>query len=357
MRFSLLFFWGLCALAGSLAAQQAPKYSNEFLTLGVGARALGMGQAQTATVGDVTAGYWNPAGLTRIEGRYEGALMHAAYFAGIANYDYAGFATQIDSTSVLGITALRFGVDDIPDTRFLYDPTSGQIDFNRVRFFAAADWAFLLSYAKRDVLLPGLRLGANFKVIYRQVGNFADAWGFGLDGGAQYDVGQWRFGLTAHDITSTFNAWSYNTVEIDSILIADPRSAFPETAVEITLPRWRLGVARRVAFGERFGALLTTDLVFTFDGRRNVLVSGDPVSIDPAVGLELDYRQRVFLRGGVNNGQRTRNFDGSEQTEVQPNFGLGVRLGQFQIDYALTNIGDFSETLYSNVFSLRATFP
>lgn len=39
--------------------QTAPKYSNEFLSLGVGGRALGMGGAQVSQVNDVTAGYWS----------------------------------------------------------------------------------------------------------------------------------------------------------------------------------------------------------------------------------------------------------------------------------------------------------
>ena len=48
----------------SASAQNAPKYSNEFLYIGVGARGLGMGGAQAASVNDITSGYWNPAGLT-----------------------------------------------------------------------------------------------------------------------------------------------------------------------------------------------------------------------------------------------------------------------------------------------------
>jgi hypothetical protein len=76
---------------------KTPKYSNEFLNLGVGARAMGMGNTQVAITDDVTSGYWNPAGMTGMTRKYEISLMHASYFAGIANYDYIGFATPIDS--------------------------------------------------------------------------------------------------------------------------------------------------------------------------------------------------------------------------------------------------------------------
>src|SRR6478752_7434864 len=117
-----LFFFSFAQffLIGLIQAQiTAPKYSNEFLNIGIGARSLGMANVQTASVNDVTAGYWNPAGLLNIKTKYEVGLMHAEYFAGISKYDYVGFATQIDSQSVLAVSAIRFGTDNIPDTRFL----------------------------------------------------------------------------------------------------------------------------------------------------------------------------------------------------------------------------------------------
>ena len=52
----------ILALCSSSSAQFR-KYSNEFLNIGVGGRALGMGNTQVSIVQDATAGYWNPAGL------------------------------------------------------------------------------------------------------------------------------------------------------------------------------------------------------------------------------------------------------------------------------------------------------
>ena len=95
---------------------QARKYSNEFLNVVVGARALGMANSYISSVNDVTAGFWNPAGLLGIGNQHQGSLMHSEYFAGIAKYDYGAYATRIDSSSVLGVTLIRFGVDDIPNT-------------------------------------------------------------------------------------------------------------------------------------------------------------------------------------------------------------------------------------------------
>ena len=343
----------LCLLAWQSAFSQtiAPKYSNEFLAIGVGARALAMGNAQVALVNDATAAYWNPAGLLSMSHDYSLSLMHAEYFAGIAKYDYAGFSTRIDSSSVMAVSAIRFGVDDIPDTRFLFD-ANGTINYDNIRFFSAADYAFLLSYARQPSFLPGLQLGANAKVVHRSVGKFANAWGFGLDAGAQYRRGGWQFGLMLRDITSTFNAWTYNS-ELLKDVYSQTGNDIPESSLEVTLPRAILGVAREFRFSEKLGALLALDLVNTFDGKRNTLIKSELVSLDPQMGMELAYQDLIFLRAGIGQFQQEINFEGNSYTTFRPNGGLGVRINKVMIDYALTNIGSQSSAPYSHVFSLK----
>jgi len=351
-KIALLLLGNFFALTTITAQITAPKYSNEFLNIGVGARALGMANVQVATVNDVTAGYWNPAGLLKIKNKYELALMHSEYFAGIAKYDYAGFATPIDSQSVLAVSAIRFGIDDIPDTRFLYD-ANGNINYNNIKYFSAADYAFLLSYARKTNFIPGLSFGANFKIIHRTVGSFANSWGFGLDAGAQYHYKNWLFGLMARDITSTFNAWTHNT-ELIKDIYTQTGNTIPENSIELTLPRLLFGAARSFQIKKKFGLLAAADFDFTFDGKRNVLVKTGLISIDPHIGIEADYKKIVYLRAGLGNLQRIKDFDNKTYTTVQPNFGIGVRISnKFFIDYALTDIGNASEALYSNVFSLK----
>src|SRR5450432_1926198 len=80
---------------------QAPKYSNEFLSIGIGARALAMSNSVVASTNDATSGYWNPAGLTNIQSNMQIAAMHSEYFAGIAKYDYGCVATPVDKSSVI----------------------------------------------------------------------------------------------------------------------------------------------------------------------------------------------------------------------------------------------------------------
>ena len=148
-----------------------PKYSNEFLSIGVGANALGLSNAVVAGVDDVSAGYWNPAGLTEITDFMQVGAMHSEYFAGIAKYDFVGIAKPIDDKSTAGFTFIRFGVDDIPNTTQLIDK-DGNVNYDNISLFSAGDYAFLFSYA-RKLPIEGLSVGGNFKVIYRHVGDFA----------------------------------------------------------------------------------------------------------------------------------------------------------------------------------------
>lgn len=333
---------------------QTRKYSNEFLSIGVGARSLGLANSTVANVNDVTSGYWNPAGLTALETEFDAGLMHAEYFAGIAKYDYLAGAMQLDTNSYLGATVIRFGVDDIPNTTDLIDG-DGNIDYDRISRFSAADYAFLLSYARKSTI-PNFSYGANVKIIYRNIGKFAHSWGFGLDFGAQYKLRKWKFGMLARDITSTFNAWTFNE---DELIIDVQDSVFnfaPDNSLEITLPRLLLGVSRIFPIYDKFSGLAELDFDFTFDGQRHVLIEGDPVSIDPRLGIEINYNRLAFVRFGVGNFQRVVEFEDKESMTFQPNFGIGIQFKGVSIDYALTDIGDQSLALYSNVFSIRYSF-
>ncbi|HEX2618060.1 MAG TPA: PorV/PorQ family protein [Flavobacteriales bacterium] len=332
-------------------AQDAPKYSNEFLTIGVGARSLGMGYSYISSANDVTAGYWNPAGLLGVRGDLQVGAMHSEYFAGIAKYDYIGVAHPIDSNSTIGISFVRFGVDDIPNTTELID-RDGNLDYDRITSFSAADNAFLISYARR-LKVPGLRVGANAKVIYRKVGPFAKAWGFGLDAGAQYDKGNWRFAAMGRDLTSTFNAWSYTLDDRTKEVFEQTGNELPVNGVEVTLPRLVLGVARQFRIGSKVDMIAELNLENTFDGERNTVIASDTWSADPRLGIEVGYAHVVYLRAGVNNFQYVTDINDQKSLNFQPNIGLGLKIKSVALDYALTDIGDNSVALYSNVFSLR----
>jgi hypothetical protein len=349
--------------------QAIRNFSNEFLNIGVDAAAFGMGKAVTAVSNDVNAIYWNPAGLVGLKDN-QASLMHAEYFQGIAKYDFAAFSKPINAESTVAVAVIRFAVDDILNTTQLIQ--DGQINFDRISLFSAADWAINVAYAKK-LLVKDLNVGVNAKIIRRKIGGFASSIGFGFDAGIQFEKNDWKFGLMLRDITTTFNAWSFDQGALNSIIdIYDSFNAnllndgnpdnddqiiptvVPEK-LEITKPKLQMGIARRFSLARDFNVLTAVDLNMRF-AETNDLISSSFVSISPSLGFQLDYANLVFLRGGVNNLQNQTNFDNSTSLSLEPNFGVGFKYNGIQIDYALSNIGGASGSLFSNVFSIKVDF-
>lgn len=351
----ILIILFLCAFikAHSQNGTLAPKYSNEFLAIGIGADALGLGNSVVAQTGNVNSGYWNPAGLTNVKKWLEVGAMHSEYFAGIAKYDYLGIAHSIDEKSTFGVSVIRFAVDDIPNTTQLID-NAGNINYDNISTFTAADYAFLFSYA-RKLKLPGLSVGGNFKFIHRKVGDFAKSWGFGIDAGAQYQLKKhWKFGVMARDVTSTFNAWVFDLNQQTQEIFIATGNEIPENGLELTLPRVIFAGHGKFDLGKK--GIYTAgeiDLDVTTDGRRNTILKSGVFSLDPHMGIEFGFKNYVAVRGGISNMQYIKNFDDSKTLNFQPNIGIGLTIKNFHLDYAFTDIGDASVALYSHVISLR----
>ena len=343
----------------------AQKYSNDFLSIGVGAREQGMSGASIATAQGVFAAYWNVACLPDIEAPLQIGAMHAEWFAGVAKYDFIGLVKTSDNTlesiqkgevhrSAFAINAIRLGIDQIPYTLNLVG-ADGAINYNNVSQFSSADYAFNLAYAKQD---NNLSYGGNIKVIRRIIGSFASAWGVGIDLGVRYKIGNWRFAAVGKDISTTYNAWTATLTDAEKATFAATNNDIPKSSVETTLPTIFLGVANISNLSDKISFITELDLGFATDGQRNVLISSKAFNIDPRIGFELSYIKKIYLRAGVGNFQRLKRDADPSQTSInyQPNFGVGLKLGRLQVDYALTNIGNVSSVLYSNIFSLTLNF-
>lgn len=332
-------------------SQTARKYSNEFMNIGVDAAALGMSNAVVSQTADVNSGYWNPAGLVNLEDS-QLSLMHASYFANIANYNYAAFAMPLDNRSAIAISLIRFGVDDILDTTQLID-SEGNINYDRISLFSAADYGLTFSYARR-LPLDGFSYGVNAKVIRRVIGDFASSWGFGLDAGVQFESrNNWKFGIMARDISTTFNAWAFDKKKLAAIrdAVEGQNQEVPEST-ELTIPKLQLGISKTFVFNYDYALTTAFDLNVRFE-QNNDIISTSVASINPALGFEFGYTGLVFLRAGVGNFQNELQIDNSEKMSFQPNFGVGFKYRGIHIDYAFTDIGDQSAALYSNIFSLK----
>jgi len=298
-------------LLGGVAGAQVvgAKYAGEFMAIGVGGRALAMGGASVAVVNDVTAGYWNPAALARIE-YPQLILMHDEQFGSLANHDYGAIALPFGSNASLGLSVIRLGVDDIAETRYAGvdingNPTNdinqfSRVDPNRVTYFNAADWAVYFTYAKRHA--DNFFFGANLKVIRRDIGDYG-AWGVGFDIGAWYaPVQDLSLGINIQDITTTLLAWDTGRNEL-------------------IRPTVKLGSAYALhALSGRF--LPAVDVDVRFENRQSAsMVHVGPVSADFHAGLEYQFKELFALRVGYSDVK-------------QLTLGAGLHLPKINIDYS-----------------------
>jgi hypothetical protein len=306
----------LVFLASSASAQTVAKYAGEFMAIGVGGRALGMGGAHVALVNDGTSGYWNPGALARIDFP-EAIAMHEERFGSLINYDYASVAIPYGADASLGLSVLRLGVDGIPDTRNAWVDNNGngvfdnadRLDYDKITYFNSADWALYFTYAKR--LSQEFFYGANIKVIRRTLAD-QSATGIGFDVGALYSpMANLFLGANAQDITTTLVAWSTGRNELVS-------------------PTLKLGAAYSIGLlGGHLAPALDVDVRFE-DRRFASVASVGPVSFDPHAGLEFDYKSTIAVRVG---------YSDIKQLSV----GAGLHLHMLDVDYSFAKFsGDES---------------
>jgi hypothetical protein len=360
MNYRIFSFFAFLFLIPVVTTAQIRIYSNEFMNIGAGARGMAMGGAQVASVKDATAGYWNPAGLTQVKDNPTLSLMHAEYFAGIGKYDFGSIAIPVsDNKRTVGLSILRFAVDDIPNTLYLIEP-DGSINYANISSFSSADWAFLLSLAQ-VVKKKGNRtisVGLNAKVIHRSVGSFAKAWGFGLDGGVQMSGKNWSLGVMARDITTTFNTWSFTFTDREKEVLFLTNNEIPVKSTEITAPRLIVGGSYDFRISKQIKLKAEVNMDLTFDGQRNTLINSRSINGDPRIGIEGSLKDLFFVRAGIYNFQRTiADGDTTNQKKIwiyQPGAGAGFILNKtFHIDYAFTNLANQSNPLYTHIISLR----
>ncbi|WP_313504356.1 putative type IX sorting system protein PorV2 [Kaistella carnis] len=349
-----LFFATLLATGICSEAQIVRKYSNEFLSIGAGARGLAMGGAVISNQNDVYSPMWNPAGLLGIDRDWQGAAMHAEYFESIAKYDYLAFAKPLDNNGgVFAISIVRLGIDNILNTTQLIDP-EGNIDYDKITSFSQSDYAALLSYAFHPGGNQKLDVGVNAKLVYRNVGKFASGYGFGFDVGAIYhsDDG-WNYGAVLKDATTTVNFWTVNQKELSTVVNGEEFNPAPKDKLEITMPKLNIGVSKNFELSREFELLPEAGLNVDF-AKTAAVISTDFVSITPYAGAELKFQDMIFVRVGLNRFQTITDIENlKRKVSFQPSAGIGIKYQGLTLDYAITNSGIGGSNFYSNFFSLK----
>ena len=307
------------------------------MALGGGARAMGMGGTFAAVASDASTVFWNPAGLSGIEGR-QALLMHSERFGQLVNYNFGAYMQPTtllpaDREAAFGFALIHLGVDDISVTNQLsfsdlngngvFEPEQGEFltDKNGNRF---TDYANLPQESDNSFALLNTfaintaygRVGGTLKLIYSDAIAGESSTGIGIDLGYLYRglfVDDLDVGVKLQDATGTYLSWSTGTNEF-------------------IIPMVKLGTAYRIDAPKLNGSLLLAfDVDVFFDDRKSASQYWvESTGADLHVGAEANFRDKAMVRGGIDAGNATA--------------GAGIRVGFLGFDYAYLHHDDFDAT-------------
>jgi hypothetical protein len=298
MKFKvLILIISLCVLVvcTSVWAKSSPGTAGvPFLKIGVGAKAVAMGEAFSALADDITAVYWNPAGLIQLT-KPEISTMYNDWFEGIG-HGFLGFAFPTSRRRAMGFSIIHVGVGKIPGYAQI-----GEDHYESTGNFYARDTAFAFTYA--TVLTEAISFGMNIKGIVQKIEN-EEASSFAIDLGQLYQPP--IDGLTLSAVVQNIGPRIKYSVEGDKL--------------PLTL---KFGSVYRVRVQP---LTITCDLTKPIDNDWKI-----------NLGMELWFKDIIALRGGFNS-------------QVFKDLGTGITCGfgftikYYQIDYAFVPYDELGNT-------------
>lgn len=286
MRKIVLFLLLTSCMAGMVLAQNISKVGTTaapFLSIGVGARALGMGGSFVSVADDATALYWNSAGIARLEAN-QAVFSHSEWLADIS-FDYAGVIMKLGATGTVGLSGTFMTMGDMERTTEAYPEGTGE-------FFSPSSYALGLAYAHN--LTDRFSIGANFKYIHESILN-SDANGFAVDIGTIYTTGFYGMNVGA----SITNFGTKMRISGRDVLVqhdVDPTRAGNNDKINADLQTDRFDLPLLFRVGISLDVLQGA-------GGQNLTISIDAVHPNDNVesvniGGEYAFRKIFMVRGG-----------------------------------------------------------
>ena len=323
----------------------------QFLKIGPGARVEGMASAFCAIANDVTAVYWNPAGIGQLEG-FNLSDTHT-YWIADTRFNYLALATPVDlMNGTLGMSLTLLTMPEMQITTYQKPDGTGL-------YYDAQDSAVSIAYS-REVNTNSdnkkLFLGMNAKYIHQKI-HHESAQGIGIDLGTLYHTG-WkglRIGITFSNFgpemhftgpglrtdVSTFSSASDSKDE--PIAITTKRSAELDTLAFSLPSSFRFGIA--------FDAIKSSTEVLTF-----AIDSHHPSDNTEKIhlGIEYAYKNIGSIRAGYKLRLGSRKDENGKSISLATEDPEGISLGlgyktrlsttEMNFDYAFTNFGRLHQT-------------
>jgi hypothetical protein len=306
-----------------------------FLGIDVGPRANAMGSASVSLTNDVSAMYWNPAGIARIN-NVDAMFCNARWIADL-QFNYAGIAVPLGSFGNVGVSATFLTMDQMERTTINQPEGTGEM-------FDAASYAFGLTYARN--LTDQFSLGISAKYINERLYN-SSASGFALDVGALFDT---RFhgimlGMSISNYGSKMQLDGRN-MQIQHDIDPGANGNNPNINARLQTDNFDLPLLFRIGISvDVLKGGLNSNLIISADALHP---SDDVESLN--IGAEYTFNELVSLRIGYKDL-------GAIDTEQGLNYGAGIHYvfagTTLNLDYAYINFGDLNAV---NMFSVRLGF-
>ena len=288
--------------------------SAKFLNIPIGARAIGMGGAFVSTADDISAMYWNPAGITNIN-NMQGMISHNKWLADIY-FNYIGLAKPINENNFIGLNISSMTMGEFERTTL--DEPDGTGDY-----FKANSFSIGVTYSSK--LTEWFSIGTNVKFIHEGIWN-SSANGFAIDigtlfvtpfEGVKFGAGISNFGeklkiigddlLTQKDISPN----NGNNPNINSNLSTD----------NFELPlNLQIGISYEPINNESEKLIFEIDAAHPNDNLE-YLNFGTEYSF---------YNKMLAVRGGIRS-------IGQKEAEKQYTFGFGINYEDFKFDFSQIN--------------------
>ena len=306
-----------------------------FLNIAMGAHAISMGGAFSATANDVSTLYWNPAGMSRLNNN-EAMFTQSTWFADIS-YNWSGAVIKLDANQAIGLSVTYLDYGDMEITTLSEQSGTGQM-------FTASDMALGLSYGFN--ITDRFSIGATVKYIQQKIWNtsasavavdigtlfYSDLYGIKI--GATISNFGTDMKMDGKDLLVQYDIDPQNYGNNDQILAVLRTDEFP-------LPlTFRVGIAKDFFVGEDHQFTLGVDALHPSDNDESLNVGGEYV-YDKMISLRVGYKS-LFL----DNSEEGLTAGFGVFYEFAPNLGI-------YFDYAYQDYGIFENTQH---FALGVRF-
>ncbi len=298
----------------------------QFLKIGVGSRAIGMGGAYTASADDINAMYWNPSGLSRINSQ-EASFNHVDWILDV-KMDYAGFALNVSDLGTLGAFISILSMDDMP-VRTLEQPEgTGEL-------FSAGSIVIGLSFARN--LTDEFSIGFNAKYIGEHIWN-ESAKSFAIDVGTQYVIpflNEFRLGASISNFGPKMKMEGRDIIQTTTVGAGDGNLINTDLQMEeFELPLlFRIGIAVDAIKTSENRLTLAADAIHPNDNSEYI-----------NAGLEYTWNETFFIRGG---------YKSLFEQDGEQGFTLGAGINyrilnafKVRLDYAYQDFGLLKSVQY-----------